>query len=247
VSSMLTTVPSAHPHPTSHHRRAEPSKPVLGHVSDAAEPTRERPGRARVTVRRTAIITLAVVLAITGSACTGKKKKKGRKKIKAGIESTQTTPEPTDPAIAPTPGLPGAAVPAAGRMTIVGRSYVVRPGVNSKAIVGLDSYRTMRRGTSPAFPPRSGGFAVFTMRLQTIAGNVYYNPLYFKLLTPDGRTVKAFDGNAPYLNVQPKIRAGAVPPGRVLRFKVTMDSLIRPGTRLVYVSPLGKVVATWAL
>lgn len=134
-----------------------------------------------------------------------------------------------------------------GKVTKVGKRYVIRPDSRTKAIISLDSYKVLPADTSDSFPPDSGTFTVFTLRIKAIKGPVHYNPLYLRLKTPDGKTVKNLDGKASYITVDNDVKPGDIATGKTIRASIVLDAKVKPGSKLLYTSVLDQVVATWRL
>ncbi|GAA3926322.1 hypothetical protein GCM10023085_04570 [Actinomadura viridis] len=185
---------------------------------------------------RLGVIALAAALALTGTACVPKKKKSRKR---GGGATAGASPS--------RPALGGARPMAAGPVTKVGKAFVIKPDSTSKAIVSLDSYRTLPVRSGTAFPPENGAFTVFSIRIKALRGTVHYNPLYLKLRTLDGTVLDSTDGNAPYVRLASETGPGDIPQGRLISTAIVMDARMRPGTRLHYTSVLRQVVATWRL
>ncbi|WP_433335762.1 hypothetical protein [Spirillospora sp. CA-294931] len=188
--------------------------------------------------RLLAVLLVGVLaLVVTGCDLSSSGKKKGKKRSRGKAAPTSVLKK----------GAKKLADPNGGQVTRVGKQFLIKPDADSKAIVSLDSYRVLGPGVNETFPPDSGAFTVFNVRLKALKGTVHYNPLYLKLKTPDGKLLDPNDGNANYLDIEPDLPPMDLLPGKTISTSIALDAKARPGTRVIYTSSLNQVVALWRL
>lgn len=95
--------------------------------------------------------------------------------------------------------------------------------------------------TAVSIPPENGTYAVVTASISVKAGSYRWDPLYFTYQAANGRTYKAFDGNAWWAAYSP---ANVLSAGQSIRVQITFDvPAVGRDIQLTY--PLGTVVGQW--
>jgi hypothetical protein len=152
----------------------------------------------------------------------------------AKATTAQTTPAQTAPESE-----------AAGGEKKIGKALTVKDGSDS-AVITLVSMRTSTKGED-GIDPKSGTYVIFLLRIEAKSGTISTNSLYAHLKTPAGTTVDGTAGNAFLNTVEPDLPLKDIGPGEKVEGTVVLDTPLVPGSKLVWMDPLDKPLAEWAL
>jgi hypothetical protein len=133
----------------------------------------------------------------------------------------------------------------AGADKSVGKAQTVKDGKDS-AVITLVSMRTSTKGED-GIAPKSGNYVIFTLKIEGKAGSISTNSLYAQLKTPDGKFVDGMVGNGFLNTVEPDLPLQDIGPGETVEGTVVLDTPLPPGSKLVWLDPLDKPLAEWAL
>ncbi|MET0134054.1 MAG: hypothetical protein ABW215_10730 [Kibdelosporangium sp.] len=127
----------------------------------------------------------------------------------------------------------------------IGKAQTIKDGSDS-AIITLVSMRTATKGED-GIKPKSGNYVIFLLKIEGRSGTISTNSLYAQLKTPTGTMVDATDGNGFMNTVEPDLALKEIGPGETVEGTVVLDTPLVPGSKLVWLDPLDKVLAEWAL
>jgi len=127
----------------------------------------------------------------------------------------------------------------------VGQPLVItgNGGLRANVTVRSVTQSTHPYGTTNSEPPANGAYAVADISISVKAGSYRFEPLYFIYQSADGRTYRAFGGNAWSATYS---SAGTLSSGQSNRYYVTFD-VASPGRDIQVTDPLGTVVGRWNL
>jgi hypothetical protein len=134
---------------------------------------------------------------------------------------------------------------AAGGEKAIGKAQTVKDGSDS-AVITLVSMRTSAKGED-GIEPKSGNYVIFLLKIECKSGTISTNSLYAQLKTPDGKLVDGLSGNAFMNTVEPDLPLKDIRPGETVEGTVVLDTPLPPGSKLVWLDPLDKPLAEWAL
>jgi hypothetical protein len=159
----------------------------------------------------------------------------GRSTAEAPVAPPKTTPAPKT-----TPKTEAAAGEKA-----IGKAQTVKDGSDS-AVITLISMRTSAKGED-GIEPKTGNYVIFLLKIECKSGTISTNSLYAQLKTPDGKLIDGMSGNAFMNTVEPDLPLKDIRPGEIVEGTVVLDTPLPPGSKLVWLDPLDKPLAEWAL
>ncbi|TWP47025.1 DUF4352 domain-containing protein [Lentzea tibetensis] len=116
------------------------------------------------------------------------------------------------------------------------------------AEVTLNSVTTATKGGPPIdIKPESGTFVILEITYVGKKGKYPVNPMYWHLITPDGKDIDQIKGNAMLASPADDLEAGDVEAGKTLKGRVALDAKLDPGTKIVVTDVLDKPIGEWVL
>lgn len=116
------------------------------------------------------------------------------------------------------------------------------------AEVTLNSVTTATKGEPPIdIKPESGTFVILEVTYVGKKGKYPVNPMYWHLITPDGKDIDQIKGNAMLASPADDLEAGDVEVGKTLKGRVALDAKLDPGTKIVVTDVLDKPIGEWVL
>jgi hypothetical protein len=134
---------------------------------------------------------------------------------------------------------------AAAEEKKIGKAQTIKDDGDS-AVITLVSVRTSTKGED-GVKPKSGTYVIFLLKFEGKSGTVSINSLYAQLKTPDGKMVDATAGNGFMNTVEPDLPLKDLGPGQTVEGTVVLDTPLVPGSKLLWLDPLDKPLAEWAL
>ncbi|MET0237078.1 MAG: hypothetical protein ABW224_20685 [Kibdelosporangium sp.] len=156
-------------------------------------------------------------------------------------QSAAPKPKAEQPTARPTTGK---SEPTGTEKTI-SKAQTVKDGTNS-AVITLISMRTSTKGED-GIAPKSGNYVIFLLKIECRTGTISTNSLYAQLKTPDGTMVDGMSGNAFINTVEPDLPLKDIRAGESVEGTVVLDTPLPQGSKLVWLDPLDKPLAEWAL
>jgi hypothetical protein len=116
------------------------------------------------------------------------------------------------------------------------------------AVVTLDSVTTATKGGPPIdITPESGTFVILEITYEGKKGKYPINPMYWHLITPDGKDIDQIKGNAMLASPPDDLEAGDVEAGKTVKGRVALDAKLDPGTKIVITDVLDKPIGEWVM
>lgn len=134
---------------------------------------------------------------------------------------------------------------AAGEEKKIGKAQTIKDDGDS-AVITLVSVRTSSQGED-GVKPKSGNYVIFLLKFEGKSGEVSINSLYAQLKTPDGKMIDSTAGNGFMNTVEPDLPLKDLGPGETVEGTVVLDTPLVPGSKLLWLDPLDKPLAEWAL
>jgi hypothetical protein len=134
---------------------------------------------------------------------------------------------------------------AGGDEKKIGKAQTVKDGKDS-AVITLVSVRTSTKG-SGGIKPKSGTYVILSLKIECKSGTISTNSLYAQLQTPDGKMIDGTEGNAFMNTVEPDLPLKDIGPGESVEGTVVLDTPLAAGSKLLWLDPLDKPLAEWAL
>lgn len=133
-----------------------------------------------------------------------------------------------------------------GEVKQINKTITVKDDENT-ADITLVSVSTVTEAGKLDIKPESGTFVVFDLKIVCKKGEFSTNSLYVWLKTAAGKKVEGTDGKAMLATVEPDLPLKDLTPGQGAAGKVVLDSKLEPGSKMVWVDPLDKELASWDL
>jgi hypothetical protein len=140
---------------------------------------------------------------------------------------------------------PAAKPENAGDEKAIGKAQTIKDGSDS-AVITLISMRTSTKGED-GIKPKSGTYVIFRLKIEVKSGTISTNSLYAQLKTPNGTMVDGMEGNAFMNTVEPDLPLKEIGAGETVEGNVVLDTPLAPGSKLLWLDPLDKPLAEWAL
>lgn len=116
------------------------------------------------------------------------------------------------------------------------------------AEVTLNSVTTATKGGPPIdIKPESGTFVILEITYVGKKGKYPVNPMYWHLITPDGKDIDQIKGNAMLASPEDDLEATDVAAGQTLKGRVALDAKLEPGTKIRVTDVLDKPIGEWVL
>jgi hypothetical protein len=154
------------------------------------------------------------------------------------------TSSPTKSVAAETKTTTTSAAPS-GDEKKIGKAQTVKDGKDS-AVITLVSVRTATKGKD-GMKPKSGTYVIFMLKIECKTGSISTNSLYAQLKTPDGKMVDGTAGNAFLATFEPDLPLKDIGPGESAEGNVVLDTPMPAGSKIVWLDPLDKPLAEWAI
>lgn len=196
-----------------------------------------------VMVRPLANAVLAGLVLLT-AACTTSSNGTPLAAPPAGRSTTEAT-KTTEKTTGATKTTAKSTAAAAGDEKAIGKAQTVKDGSDS-AVITLISVRTSAKGVD-GIDPKSGNYVIFLLKIECKSGTISTNSLYAQLKTPDGKMIDGMTGNGFMNTVDPDLPLKEIRPGETVEGTVVLDTPLVPGSTMVWLNPLDKPLAEWAL
>ncbi|GLZ29158.1 hypothetical protein Lesp02_13480 [Lentzea sp. NBRC 105346] len=116
------------------------------------------------------------------------------------------------------------------------------------AAITLESVTTATKGGPPIdIKPESGTFVILELTFEGKKGKFPVNPLYFHLITPDGKDIDQMKGNGMLASPPDDLEAADLLEGKTVKGRVALDAKLDPGTKIVITDVLDKPAGEWVL
>ncbi len=181
-------------------------------------------------MRRVLITGLMAGLLVAGTACSSK-----------GTSSSAPAPAAAGSSAADDTG-----ASEDGQVKQINKTITVKDDENS-ADITLVSVSTVTEAGKLDTKPESGTFVVFDLKIVGKKGEFSTNSLYVWLKTAAGKKVEGTDGKAMLATVEPDLPLKDLAPGQGAAGKVVLDTTLEPGSKMIWVDPLDKELASWDL
>jgi hypothetical protein len=134
-----------------------------------------------------------------------------------------------------------------GNAKKIGKSVTVTDDDYS-AVVTLDSITTVTKGYPPLdTKPKSGTFVILEVSFEGRSGSYPVNPLYFHLMTADGKDIDQGEGSAIFASPENDLGSSELAAGQKVSGRVALDTKLDAGAKIVLLDPLDKVIGEWPL
>jgi hypothetical protein len=119
---------------------------------------------------------------------------------------------------------------------------------DSSADVTLVSMRESKGKPDDLAPPDSGNYVIIEVAFQGKTGEFFASRMNVKLKKPDGSLVETGDGNGIHATeTDATLGSEDLTPGKVLKGEIGYDTVFVPGTKVIVLDSLDKVLAEWPL